>query len=413
MKKSALVIALTGLFAVTAHAQSNVTLYGVLDAGVSYTNNVRTDPSVYGGTGIGQQGASDIRFASGLMQDDLWGVRGAEDLGSGWRAVFDLENGFDLGNGTLQQGGREFGRNAYVGLSNSEDGTLTLGRQEEFMYDFLSPLSFENFGGNGGSAFAHVLDNDNLDGSFRVDNSIKYTSANYNGLAFGGMYGFSNQAGQFANNRAYSLGMMYENGPLKAALAYTELNNNGEVGGNNPANGAVDSSVDSGDVPFNAQRERTFGGALSYVRGPAELGFVLTDTLLDHATGFAPGSGSTVPWPAAVHFVNYEVHGHYQLTPALKLGIADTYTSGSFDNGVNRGQPKWNQVSLLSDYALSKRTDIYALATYQHMMDGFSGNTFTSYQYVPTSMQGASTMAGGISGATNQVVLGMGMRTHF
>jgi len=395
------------MFVPLAHAQSSVTLYGLMDAGVSYTSNVRYfDPS----TGSAQQGASDLRFGSGLMESDRWGMKGAEDLGGGLKAVFDLENGFNIGNGSASQGGREFGRDAYVGLSSDTGGTVTLGRQNEFMYDYVGHLSFENFNGQGGNAFTHVMDNDNMDGTFQVDNSIKYTSANYNGLSFGGLYGFSNQAGGFANNRAYSLGATYDNGPIKAAVAYTELNNgsNGplELERSNPTGGAIDSSS---NPQFTAQRQRTFGGGLNYTFGAANVGFVITDTTLSQAVDFTANTAVQGASPASARFTNYELNAHYQLNPALSVGAAYTYTVGQYDSSVGSASPKWSQVSFLSDYALSKRTDVYALGTYQHMNGGFPLNSYG----VQDVFEGASTYSGGVSASANQMVVGVGLRTRF
>jgi len=400
MKKTLLVAALTGVFATVAHAQSSVTLYGLLDAGVSYTNNSRT------ATGVG---GSAVKLSSGLLQGNRWGLKGAEDLGGGLKAVFDLESGFTIGTGALGQGGREFGRNAYVGLSSDTAGTVTLGRQNEFMYDYVGHLSLDDFNGTGGTVFNHPLDNDNTGGTFRVDNSVKYVSTNYNGLTFGGLYGFSNQAGGFANNRAYSFGANYNNGPIAAALAYTQLNNSGTPTAN-AAGGAVDNSTTSGDATLNAQRQRTFGGGLNYTFGPANVGFVVTNTQLNNATGFGTGGGSTITSPASVRFTNYEVNAHYSLTPAVTLGAAYTYTDGHFANAAGAASPKWNQFSLLSDYALSKRTDVYGVATYQRVNGDFAQQGTT---LIPAAFQGADTNVGGASASNNQVVLGVGLRTRF
>ena len=402
MKKRLLLVALTGVSASIAHAQSSVTLYGLMDSGVSYTNNVRGFNSSTGGS----HGSSDFRFGSGLMQSDLWGLKGTEDLGGGLKAVFDLENGFDVGNGTFSQGGREFGRNAYVGLSSVTAGTLTLGRQDEFMYDYVSRLSFENFNDKGGNAFAHAMDNDNMAGTFRIDNSVKYASPNYSGLVFGGLYGFSNQAGEFANNRAYSLGATYENGPIKAALAYTQLNNGPYQTLERNNSGAVDYI---GDSQFTAQRQRTFGGGLNYSFGAANVGFVITDTQLNNGEDFSGGTAFAGATPANVRFTNYEVNAHYNLTPALTLGFAYTYTDGRYTSADGAAAPKWNQFSLSSDYALSKRTDIYALSTYQHLSGGFA----LGADGIQREFEGAGTYAGGTAASPNQVVFGVGLRTRF
>jgi len=102
-----------------AHAQSTVTLYGLISTGILYTSNAG--------------GHSQVSMASGPEQLPRFGLKGSEDLGGGTAAIFTLENGFNSANGTLGQGGRMFGRLAYVGLTNDRFGTVTMGRQLEEM----------------------------------------------------------------------------------------------------------------------------------------------------------------------------------------------------------------------------------------------------------------------------------------
>jgi GBP family porin len=405
MKRTFLFVMSSLVFATKVHAQSSVTLYGLIDAGVSYTNDVFTHPGV--------DSASAVRFTSGLLQDNRWGLKGAEDLGEGLKVVFNLESSFSLANGTQSQNGRtinrQFSRNAYVGLSSDTVGTVTLGRQEEFMYDYLSKLSLANYNGAsgvGGMAFAHPYENDNLAGSFRVNNSVKYTSVNYNGFTFGGLYGFSNKAGGFHDNSAYSLGASYNNGPIRAALAYTQLNNNKDAGG------AVDGSTlengsqsASADALFTAQRVRIFGGGASYTFDRANVGFVITNTDLGNATNIGPvgnSAGLGVFPNSSMRFTNYEVNGHYRLTSALTLGASYTYTNYSIDSSwLGRSTMKWHQFNLISDYTLSKRTDVYGLVTYQ-LGAGATGEEGTPVM----------TYGGGMSSG-KQVVVGFGLRTRF
>ena len=112
--RTAVAVAVTGSVAQAAYAQSSVTLYGIVDAGFTYTNN--------------QKGNSAYQATQGNVQGSRWGLLGTEDLGGGNKALFRLENGFSLESGALGQGGRMFGRSAWVGLSNSRAGTITLGR---------------------------------------------------------------------------------------------------------------------------------------------------------------------------------------------------------------------------------------------------------------------------------------------
>src|SRR4029078_6532063 len=79
-----------------AQAQSSVTLYGVVDAGLGYVSNAN------------QNGDSRWGMINGNLSGDRWGWKGTEDLGGGLKAIFQLENGFDVGTGQLNQGGREF-----------------------------------------------------------------------------------------------------------------------------------------------------------------------------------------------------------------------------------------------------------------------------------------------------------------
>jgi GBP family porin len=354
MKKTLLVGAVTGVFATMAHAQSSVTLYGLIDAGITYTNN--------------QQGHSNWQENSGAINGSRWGLRGSEDLGGGLKAIFTLENGFNINTGTLNQQSREFGRQAYVGLSSEQFGTVTLGRQYDDVVQYLGPLSLTGTQ-YGGTYFAHPFDNDNLDNSFRTNNSVHYQSPNYAGFKVGAMYGFSNQAAGFANNREYSVGASYSFAGFNFAAAYLQLNN------------ALNSAASTGavtDTPFTASRQRIWGAGLNYTFGPATAGFVFTQTRLFGATAIAgAGPSSAVPnltfAPSSLRFNNFEVNARYALTPALNLSAEYTYTDGKF----NSADPKWHTVGLLADYFLSKRTDVYLQGEYQHVnQDGTGINAF-------------------------------------
>lgn len=107
----------------TAQAQSSVSMYGILDAGVEYLTNV----------GASRNGLFRMPGNTSSIPSRL-GFRGTEDLGNGLSAVFTMEMGIAPDTGALNQGGRTFGRQAYVGLAGPW-GTFTLGRQHS-MYFF-------------------------------------------------------------------------------------------------------------------------------------------------------------------------------------------------------------------------------------------------------------------------------------
>jgi GBP family porin len=349
MKKTLMVAALTGVFATAAHAQSSVTLYGLIDAGITYTNN--------------QHGHSNWQETSGSVNGSRWGLRGSEDLGGGLKAIFTLENGFGINDGTLKQGGREFGRQAFVGLTSDQFGAVTLGRQYDSVVDYVGPLALTGTQ-YGGTQFAHPFDNDNLNNSFRVNNSVKYQSVNYGGFKFGGMYGFSNQADGFANNRAYSAGASYNWGGLNLGAGYLQLNSNGATGAAAAFNsgGAV-----SSDNTFFAARQQTWGAGANYAFGPATVGLVYTQTNLSGLAGIGAGASGQTAGIAfgggSAHFQNIEANARYALTPAVSIAGSYTYTRASLAGT----RPHWNQFNLQTAYALSKRTDVYLQGEYQQV----------------------------------------------
>jgi predicted porin len=378
MKKSFLALAALGAFASVAHAQSSVTLYGLVDAGLSYTNNVQSAP-----------GESGARWAqsSGAASASRWGLRGAEDLGGGLKAIFTLENGFEVNNGSLSQSGKMFGRQAFVGLQ-SQFGTVTLGRQYDSAVDYLAPLSA--VGTWGGTYFAHPFDMDNLNASTSSNNTVKFTSANYAGFTGGGTYSFSNEAGAFANNRQYSFGAQYVNAGLRVGAAYVQANN---AGGN--TTGAIDqgstlASAITG-VTGAGLRDRIFGAGASYAFGPANVGVLWTQSRLDNVEG-APGVSARAN--------NYEVNAKYNVTPALSAGIAYTFTDGRVYANGNNAPQRWSQVGAQADYALSRRTDVYAEAVYQRTLES-------------NGLSAAIFGAGGSSSTQNQVSAAVGLRHRF
>ncbi|TKC78104.1 porin [Trinickia terrae] len=374
--------ALTMTLSVPVFAQNSVTLYGVIDEGLVYTNNA--------GTGHAYQ------LESGYVQGSRWGLKGSEDLGGGLKAVFQLENGFDLNTGKLGQGSLEFGRQAYVGLAQDTYGTVALGRQYDSLVDYLAQTTAN--GNWAGYLFSHPYDNDNTDNTFRVNNTVKYTSPTFAGFQFGGTYSFSN-ATNFANNRQYSVGAQYATGGLLLAAAYLQANNPSST-----ASGAINNG---GDENFVATRLRVFGAGVNYTFGSATLGFVYTNTDVDQplSSGYVgtitPANGATL---SSLKFNNFEVNAKYQFTPAFYVGAEYTYTRTSFNATSGTLHPNYQSAGLMADYNLSKRTDVYAQGAYQHV-GGDETGTVLDEAYVPGAASTSSTRS--------QLVLRVGLRHKF
>lgn len=381
MKKTILLTALAAA-SYPVFAQNAVTLYGVIDEGFDYTNNV-TGSKVY-------------ELQSGYLQGSRWGLKGSEDLGGGMAAVFQIESGFNVNNGKLGQGQLAFGRQAYVGISDSRFGTVTLGRQYDSLVDYLAQTTAN--GNWAGYLFAHPYDNDNTDNTFRVNNTIKYTSPSLSGLQFGGTYSFSNDT-NFANNRQYSVGAQYTTGGLLLAAAYLQANNPSST-----ASGAINNG---GDENFVAKRWRVYGAGLNYTFAAATLGlsYTHTDVTEPLSSGYVgaitPTGGATL---SALKFDNFEVNAKYQLTPAVSAGAMYTYTKASFDATSGKLSPVYHSAGLMVDYALSKRTDVYMQGAYQHV-GGDKTGTVLDVAYVPG--------AAAVSSTTNQFVVRAAIRHKF
>ncbi|WP_345816325.1 porin [Paraburkholderia sp. PREW-6R] len=350
MKKILIATAVSATCVGAAHAQSSVTLYGIIDAGLTYVSNEASSSSQITPDGRLTGGKAVVAMTGSNVEDSRWGLSGVEDLGGGLKAVFRLESGFNIANGSQVQSNTLFNRQAYVGLS-SDVGTLTFGRQYDSVVDYLSPLTAA--GSWGGTYFAHRGDNDNADASISVNNSVKFQSANYAGLSFSGLYGFSNQAG-FADNRAYSVGAGYTIAGLKLGAGYLQYQGMDL----NQSSGAIEGGTFAASALSGVQNQRTWGAGGSYDFGPFVVGAVFTQSRFQDKLA-----------DSSVRFNNYEVNARYNVTPALGLGVAYTYTQslraapGTTDSDT--GAAHWNQLGLQADYSLSRRTDVYAEAVTQ------------------------------------------------
>lgn len=207
MKKIVLACAVMGAFAGAACAQSNVTVYGIVDIAVNHTDNGAASNSRTWSIDNGTQLPSRIGF------------KGSEDLGGGLSASFQLENGFDSSTGEMLQGKRIFGRQAWVGL-NGSFGSLKLGRQWAPL--FLALGEIDPFGvGMAGDASL-------MFGSgaypLRTDNTINYALPAIGGFSGQVSYIAGETAGSSSANRQYGLGLGYVDGPLNLQFGYLDAN---------------------------------------------------------------------------------------------------------------------------------------------------------------------------------------------
>jgi len=198
-----------------AKAQSSVTLYGIVDAGLLYTDRTYNNLT-------GKNGPHEFSMVNGGMSPSIFGVMGAENLGGGFKAVFKLESGIDLANGGFQDSnGGLFGRQAWVGLE-SPAGTLRFGLQMspfEYAIQDSDVLSLAFFG----SQEVGYSDNALATGTY-VSNAISYTSPKIAGLSGSAMLALGGVAGDFQAGRQYSMSLKYETGGFMVNAAFFDGN---------------------------------------------------------------------------------------------------------------------------------------------------------------------------------------------
>ncbi|MFJ1258363.1 porin [Cupriavidus sp. CuC1] len=351
MKTSLLAAALSGTFACAGHAQSSVVLYGVVDAPIEYVNHLGAGaPTVNTTTGAitRQPGGDRVSLqTSGGWGGSRWGLRGTEDLGNGLQSLFVLESGFGLDDGKSQQGGRLFGRQAYVGVRKSDLGTLTFGRQYSTM--------FEAFGNFAPLLYAPMYEPivAQIGSNFRQDNMVKY-AGKFGPLGVGAHWSFGTGVGaiavtplagggagetpgQFRDNTAYGASLSYTAGRLGAAVAYDQWNPAVTVGNT----GAV----------------KKAGAALSYIIGKTKV-----------MGGYRWGDAKDSSGSSVVRDDYYWIGVNFPATASLDLNLAYYYDNlktlrlGQNAPATNPANP-W-QVTLLTNYRLSKRTDLYLMMAY-------------------------------------------------
>jgi predicted porin len=196
MKKSLLAVAVAAALPTFAQAQSSVTLFGILDASVEYSNE-DANRAINATTGAVGAADSGIRMNSGTQSGSRFGVRGVEDLGGGLKAIFTIEHRLNVDTGDTLSGGATssnnlfWGGQAWVGLEGGW-GRLTMGRQYTPIFWALLPADFTGYGfynnwaGFTGAGFSPVTPQ----GPIRINNSLSYKTPTFGGLTVYATYAF-------------------------------------------------------------------------------------------------------------------------------------------------------------------------------------------------------------------------------
>ncbi|TDV15673.1 porin [Paraburkholderia caballeronis] len=343
-----------------AHAQSSVTIYGVMDVGPTYVSN--------------EGGAHNIKMDDAIASGDRLGFKGIEDLGGGMKALFTLENGFNALNGQARQSGRLFGRQAWVGIETPW-ATVTLGRQYDLVYDYTAQYAMSAWA----SGYAtHQGDLDRM-GWERLDNAVKIKSADFSGLQMGAMYAFGNVAGDFHEQSSWGAGMQYNHGAYSFGAVYLRMNN--PFGSNaidpyasmgaftflgqttatrDPVTGAVTDLFGANPMNIDSQSVLTVGG--SYTMSKVTFGLAYSDVWFK---GF--GTTNTLR--------TYDAGASWNVTPAFAI------SAGYFYSTLERQH--YNEASLGFDYSLSKSTDVYLQTSYLRTSSGV--DAVQGYLFTPST----------------------------
>lgn len=322
-----------------ARAQSSVTLYGIADVGIEYLNNTSA-------------GGSQVREASGNLSGSRWGLRGVEDLGGGLKALFNLEAGFNMNDGTSSQStrglganatttSRLFGRQAWVGLSYKGQ-QLSLGRQNALIYE--QSVTFDPMGVS--SRYSALSVDYAL--AARIDNSAKYTGK-FGPLTAQAMYstrydtGYGAEVpGALITGRFFSGALTYASGPIAATAVYEQRNSN--------------------TLTTNTSTERRVLAAATYNFGPVTAygGY----RYLRASNAFLPTNPIAVANGSVANAANlYWLGAQYLITPSFQLTAV-----GYYQDVHSTGADPWLAV-ISADYFVSKRTDLYATVGYAHNKD--------------------------------------------
>jgi predicted porin len=283
------------------HAQSSVTLYGVVDNAVEYQN---------GGNG------AVTRMTSGGLFASRYGLKGSEDVGNGLHVNFQLEQGFSGASGAAANSTAAFNRQAWVGLSGGF-GEVRFGLQNTPQYIFLNPeldpVAVMSMG-------SPMLNFNSL--TIRVNNAISYFTPQFHGLTAQFMVAMRDSTTRPTNGiQFYNAAARYENGPFRIAAGYEQAQN----------------STGSSTL-------KVFNAGASYGVGSARLFLAYhTEKQTDNS----------------VKRDSYEASGSYLFGPADQLVLMYGYVHDRTGGGNNA-----QQVGMTYEHYLSKRTTLYASAAF-------------------------------------------------
>lgn len=364
MKKTLAAVAVLGAFAGSAMA-ANVSLYGSVSTGLllQHSKSV-TEFNEEANAEVNVARTNKFGMESAWYGDSIWGLTGEEELGNGWKVGFTLENEFGSDDGSLAGGedNKLFDSQAYLKLTN-DTFTVAAGRLgglDSAGGDFdlvggFDPL--EAAFGVGGMGTFYSRD-------YTYDNAVVFSVAPVDGLTVSTMasFGDDSNAGWSQRNHYYALGALYENGPLAVGLTGSWLK----------YQNASLAEDDDTTTPFSADDAYTVTLGASW-----DFDFVKPMFMYQHADkvrGFQDEDNVT-----EADDNSYAKFDSFLLGATAPLGDGTLMASAQYvkakvynvtEEGKDSSKADAWVLGVAYNYELSKRTLLYAGATYAWGNDG-------------------------------------------
>lgn len=409
-------LALGALVGTAFADDTNVTLYGILDASVAniqHSFNFDANQPAEGNPLVNKGTQSATGMFSGGLSPSRWGIKGTEDMGGGVKAFFLLESAINIGTGTLNNAasalshntsgagpnvgvdsslsGQLFARGAYVGVSSAEFGSISAGRNTPFFLDnigqtdpLLGSYAFSPIGYSGSYGGGGYTDD------ARVDNSLKY-KISFDDFGLGLLYKFGGVAGSTSSQGAYGINLSYTPGSLGVYAGYQQykdafsLGNTASPLGGTTVNGAgvvtavtfpgIISATAADTKAFMLSAKYTYDPTKTTIRGGYEREEFENPSNASNDIAITSIFGYTISKPNVNAFTSskkinvFWVGGTQEVTTAFKISAAwyrasqNSWTANGDENcGSAHGtlcSGATNYYSLVADYDLSKRTDTY------------------------------------------------------
>ena len=373
MKKTFVAAAVLGAFAASAMA-ADVTLYGVIDTGLHYSNkNVESKHDV-----------NSFDMKTGASAGNRWGLKGTEDLGNGYKVGFVLENGFTEDDGQLGNGGRLFGREANLYVA-SDFGTLSFGRVGALTsgcgsYDLMKYTPFATgWAGTATKANFMLADRD------RMDNTVTYVTPSFAGVQVYAQYSFNRDGQETAgnerqNDRYAALGATYKNGAFSSALVVdTVMHNNKSANDKDSLGVTLGASYDFEVVKLFAmgqygQHENFLGttfdkGTKTTAEGTKYAADYFKTLSSKGWKGYGVNLGATAPVLggtvlAQASYLDAKTHDAMKWQKAAKDEAAGVESHADHQGTYKEAKAQNWGIALGYTYPFSKRTNVYTYVSY-------------------------------------------------